>query len=104
MQRDRLPIADEMKTHAAEAAALLKELANPSRLRLLCQLVDGEKPVGELCRAIDLSQSAVSQHLARLREARLVDTEKRGQMVYYRLCNMEAHALLSTLYLIYCKR
>ena len=83
---------------------MLKELANPSRLLILCQLIDGQKSVGELCRIVDLSQSAVSQHLARLREAGLVDTEKRGQMVYYRLCNMEAHALLSTLYLIYCKR
>jgi ArsR family transcriptional regulator, virulence genes transcriptional regulator len=104
MQQDRLPVGDQLKRHAAEAAALLKELANPSRLLILCQLIDGEKSVGELGRAIDLSQSAVSQHLARLREARLVDTEKRGQMVYYRLCNMEARALLSTLYLIYCKR
>jgi ArsR family transcriptional regulator, virulence genes transcriptional regulator len=104
MQRSRLPVSVEMQSHAAEAAAMLKELANPSRLLILCQLIDGEKSVGELRRAIDLSQSAVSQHLARLREARLVDTEKRGQMVYYRLCNMEAHALLSTLYLIYCKR
>lgn len=104
MQRSRLPVSVEMQSHAAEAAAMLKELANPSRLLIMCQLIDGEKSVGELCRPIDLSQSAVSQHLARLREARLVDTEKRGQMVYYRLCNMEAHALLSTLYLIYCKR
>jgi ArsR family transcriptional regulator, virulence genes transcriptional regulator len=104
MQRSRLPISVEMQSHAAEAAAMLKELANPSRLLILCQLIDGEKSVGELCRAVALSQSAVSQHLARLREASLVDTEKRGQMVYYRLCNMEAHALLSTLYLIYCKR
>jgi ArsR family transcriptional regulator, virulence genes transcriptional regulator len=104
MQRNRLPLSVEMKSHAAEAAAMLKELANPSRLLILCQLIDGEKSVGELCRVIDLSQSAVSQHLARLREANLVDTDKRGQMVYYRLCNMEAHALLSTLYLIYCKR
>ena len=83
---------------------MLKELANPSRLLILCQLIYGKKSVGELCRIVDLSQSAVSQHLARLREAGLVDTEKKGQMVYYRLCNMEAHALLSTLYLIYCKR
>ncbi len=104
MWRDTLAVADEMKSHAEEAAALLKELANPSRLLILCQLIGEEKSVGELCRTIDLSQSAVSQHLARLREAGLVDTEKRGQMVYYRLCRMEAHALLSTLYLIYCKR
>jgi ArsR family transcriptional regulator, virulence genes transcriptional regulator len=104
MQKVKIPLSVEMKSHAAEAAAMLKELANPSRLLILCQLIDGEKSVGELCRVIDLSQSAVSQHLARLREANLVDTDKRGQMVYYRLCNMEAHALLSTLYLIYCKR
>jgi DNA-binding transcriptional ArsR family regulator len=104
MQKVKIPFSVEMKSHAAEAAAMLKELANRSRLLILCQLIDGEKSVGELCRAIDLSQSAVSQHLARLRDARLVDTDKRGQMVYYRLCNMEAHALLSTLYLIYCKR
>ncbi len=104
MQKVKIPVSVEMESHAAEAAAMLKELANPSRLLILCQLIDGEKSVGELCRAIDLSQSAVSQHLARLRDACLVDTDKRGQMVYYRLCNMEAHALLSTLYLIYCKR
>ncbi len=103
MQRDSAAVAEEMKSHAGEAAALLKELANPSRLTILCQLIGGEKSVGELCRTVGLSQSALSQHLARLREAGLVDTEKRGQMVYYRLVNMEAHALLSTLYLIYCR-
>ena len=103
MQRDRAAVAEEMKSHAGEAAALLKELANPSRLIILCQLIGGEKSVGELSPRVGLSQSALSQHLARLREAGLVDTEKRGQMVYYRLCNMEAHALLSTLYLIYCR-
>ncbi len=103
MQRTNDPVADRMKAHAAQAAALLKELANPARLLILCQLVGSEKSVKELCQSIDFSQSAVSQHLARLREAGLVDAEKRGQMVYYRLCNMRAHALLSTLYLIYCK-
>ena len=103
MQRTKDPVADRMKSHAIEAAGMLKELANPCRLMILCQLVGTEKSVGELCQAIDLSQSAVSQHLARMREARLVDAEKRGQMVYYRLCDMKAHALLSTLYLIYCK-
>ena len=104
MQRDTLAIADGMESHAEEAAALLKELANPCRLVILCQLIGGEKSVGELCKLADSSQSAVSQHLARLREAGLVNTEKRGQMVYYRLCKMEAHVLLSTLHLIYCKR
>jgi ArsR family transcriptional regulator, virulence genes transcriptional regulator len=103
MQRNTASVADRMKAHAEEAAGLLKELANPARLLILCQLVGGEKSVGELCAIVDLSQSAVSQHLARLREAGLVFADKRGQMVYYRLSNMQAHALLSTLYLIYCK-
>ncbi len=103
MQRNAASVADRMKAHAAEAAGLLKELANPSRLLILCQLVGAERSVGELCQIVELSQSAVSQHLARLREAGLVGADKRGQMVYYRLSNMQAHALLSTLYLIYCK-
>ncbi len=103
MQRTNALAADQMKAHAAQAAALLKELANPARLLILCQLVGSERSVNELCKTIELSQSAVSQHLARMREAGLVDAEKRGQMVYYRLSDMRAHALLSTLYLIYCK-
>jgi DNA-binding transcriptional ArsR family regulator len=103
MQRSTANIADRMKAHAGEAAGLLKELANPARLLILCQLAGGEKSVGELRQTAGLPQSAVSQHLARLREAGLVDADKRGQMVYYRLSNMPAHALLSTLYLIYCK-
>jgi ArsR family transcriptional regulator, virulence genes transcriptional regulator len=102
MQREMPTVADRMKAHAEEAAGLLKELANPARLLILCQLVGGEKSVGELCQAVEQSQSAVSQHLARLREAGVVSTDKRGQMVYYRLSNMQAHALLSILYLIYC--
>jgi ArsR family transcriptional regulator, virulence genes transcriptional regulator len=103
MQRNTANVADRMTAHAEEAAGLLKELANPARLLILCRLVGGEKSVSELCQTTDISQSAVSQHLARLREAGVVGADKRGQMVYYRLSDMRAHALLSTLYLIYCK-
>ena len=92
-----------MKRHAHDAATMLKQLANDKRLLILCQLVSGEKSVSELSVNIGLSQSALSQHLAKMRKAKLVQTEKRGQQVYYRLSSMEAHALLSTLYLIYCK-
>jgi len=92
-----------MKRHAEDAADMMKQLANPKRLLILCQLFAEEKSVGELAEAVDLSQSALSQHLAKMREAGLVDAEKRGQMVYYRLCSMQANALLSTLYLIYCR-
>lgn len=103
MESARKPPAEQMKRHAAEAAAMMKQLANPNRLVILCQLVTQEKSVGELAESVGLSQSALSQHLAKMREAGLVDFEKRGQMVYYRLCSMQANALLSALYLIYCR-
>jgi len=90
-----------MKRHAADAAGMMKQLANPKRLVILCQLLSTERSVGELVDSVGLSQSAVSQHLAKMREAGLVDTEKKGQMVYYRLCSMKANALLSMLCLIY---
>jgi DNA-binding transcriptional ArsR family regulator len=97
------PPAELMARNAARAEAMLKELAHAGRLMILCSLAEGEKTVGELAEIVDLSQSAVSQHLARLRTAELVQPEKRGQMVYYRLSSLEAQALLSTLYLIYCR-
>jgi ArsR family transcriptional regulator, virulence genes transcriptional regulator len=92
-----------MQRNAAKAEAMLKQLANAKRLMILCSLVSGEKSVGELADIVGLSSSALSQHLAKMREAELVSYEKRGQMVYYRISSMEAQALLSTLYLIYCK-
>lgn len=92
-----------MRRNAAGAEALLKELANANRLMVLCSLVAGEKTAGELSQCVDLSQSALSQHLARLRSAGLVESEKRGQRVVYRICSMEAQALLSVLYIMFCK-
>ena len=103
MKKQNNPTADAMKRHATQAASMLKQLANSKRLLILCQLVAAEKSVSELSEIVGLSQSALSQHLAKMRQAKLVEAEKRGQMVYYRLSSMEAHALLSTLYLIYCK-
>ncbi len=103
MKRESDTAASKMQRHAGDAAGLLKQLANAKRLLILCQLLSAERSVGDLCALVGLSQSALSQHLAKLREAGLVDAEKRGQMVYYRLCSIEASALLSTLYLIYCR-
>ncbi len=82
---------------------MLKQLANPNRLLILCQLLSAERSVGELVKSVGLSQSALSQHLAKMRDAGLVDSERRGQMVYYRLRSLQAHALLSALCAIYCK-
>ena len=93
-----------MKRHASLAAELLKQLANTQRLMILCTLVEGEQSVSDISKHITLSQSALSQHLAKMRSAGLVDTEKRGQKIYYRLSSPEARALLSTLHLIYCRK
>lgn len=93
----------QMRRSAKEAEALLKQLANASRLMVLCHLVAGEKTVGELANSLGLSSSALSQHLAKLRDAGLVECDKRGLMVYYRICSVEVQALLSVLHLIYCR-
>lgn len=92
-----------MQQSAKDAERLLKQLANAHRLRVLCHLVSGEKTVGDLAKCIGLSQSSLSQHLAKLREAGLVDSDKRGLMVFYRICSVEAQALLSVLHIIYCR-
>ena len=74
-----------MREHADHAAALLKALANPQRLLLLCLLSEGEHSVSELHAEVDLSQSALSQHLAVLRGLGIVVTRREGQVIHYRL-------------------
>ncbi|MDX1732884.1 MAG: metalloregulator ArsR/SmtB family transcription factor [Halioglobus sp.] len=91
-----------MQVHAAEAAALLKKMANESRLLVLCTLVDGEMSVSQLNAVIPLSQSALSQHLAALREAQLVSTRREAQTIYYALNGDEATRVLAVLQSIYC--
>lgn len=92
-----------MQRNAAKAEAMLKLLANAKRLMILCHLVKGEKSVGQLADLVGLSPSALSQHLAKMRDLKMVEADKRGQMVYYHISNPEVEAILSTLYLIYCK-
>ncbi len=94
--------ADAMALRAGEAAQLLKQLANEKRLMILCALVDGERSVGSLNDVVPLSQSALSQHLARLRDAGLVTTRRDGQLIYYALAGREAPAVLHLLHTLYC--
>jgi DNA-binding transcriptional ArsR family regulator len=91
-----------MRRHAGEATRLLKALGNEKRLQLLCLLVDGERSVGELNSRLDLSQSALSQHLALLRDEGLVGTRREAQAVYYSLVPGPARDVLQTLHGIYC--
>lgn len=97
------PNLSAMHTRADEAARLLKALGNPQRLRVLCLLVDGEHSVGQIHQALpDLSQSALSQHLARLREEGLVRTRREAQSIRYALEPGPAQAVIETLYGAYC--
>lgn len=93
----------EFERKAGEAAGLLKLLANENRLLILCRLViAGEMSVGDLAEAVELSQSALSQHLARMREDGLVATRREAQTVFYRIADPNAARLLALLKNIYC--
>jgi DNA-binding transcriptional ArsR family regulator len=91
-----------MRAHAGDAARLLKSLANERRLQVLCLLAEGERSVGELNAQLDLSQSALSQHLALLREEGLVQTRREAQTILYSVAAGPAQQLLRTLHTIYC--
>ncbi|MBF0355563.1 MAG: winged helix-turn-helix transcriptional regulator [Alphaproteobacteria bacterium] len=93
---------DQMQTNARRASTLLKAMSNEHRLLVLCQLADGEKSVGQLEKLIGLSQSALSQHLARLRRDNLVQTRRSAQTIYYSLSGHEASQVIGTLYGLYC--
>ncbi|NQV87359.1 MAG: winged helix-turn-helix transcriptional regulator [Woeseiaceae bacterium] len=93
---------EQMRPHAAEAASLMKALGNESRLMVLCTLADGERSVGELNEIIPLSQSALSQQLAKLRVHGLVETRRDSQTIYYKLAAGPADRVVHLLQEIYC--
>jgi ArsR family transcriptional regulator, virulence genes transcriptional regulator len=89
---------------AEEASSLLVAMANPRRLMIMCHLLEGERSVGDLARLVSLSQSALSQHLGKLRTLKLVSTRRDAQTIYYRLSSPEAQRVLGVLNEIYCSR
>lgn len=91
-----------MEAKAEDAARLLATLANTKRLLALCHLLQGEKSVGQLAELIGLSPTALSQHLARMRDLGLVATRREAQTIFYRLASAEVAAILETLYRLYC--
>jgi len=95
-------IAD-MDTAAASASELLKALASPNRLKILCHLQDGEKSVGQIAALVGIRETAVSQHLALLRKDRLVTSRRAGQTIFYRLDSPVAARIISVLYEHYCR-
>jgi DNA-binding transcriptional ArsR family regulator len=94
----------ELHDNAVRATTLLKAMANPSRLMILCQLAEGEKSVGELVEAIGSSQSGLSQHLAILRREKVVTARRMSQSILYSLASPEAEALIQTLYALFCDK
>ena len=92
-----------MSAYAADAASLLRALGNESRLMILCTLIDQELSVGELNEVIPLSQSALSQHLARLRRDGLVSTRRESQTIFYSICPGPADRVIHLLHELYCK-
>ena len=92
----------ELQSKAGAAEALLKAVANRNRLSILCELLRGELPVSELQQAVGLSQSALSQHLARLRADKLVSTRRESQMIHYSLASSKVRELINLLYQLYC--
>lgn len=93
---------EDMLNAVEQATDLLKSLANRNRLLLLCNLIEGEKSVGELARLIGARETAVSQQLALLRKDGIVQTRRQGQTVYYNLASAKAAKVIETLHGIYC--
>jgi DNA-binding transcriptional ArsR family regulator len=92
-----------LRSAAGEVAPVLRALANPNRLMLLCTLVShGEMRVADLALAVRLSQSALSQHLARMRAEGLVAFRREGQALWYRIADDRVEALLAALHQLYC--
>lgn len=94
--------AERMLAHVNEAAAFLKLLGNEQRLAVLCCLLEGPLSVGEINARVELSQSALSQHLAVLREGRLVATERQGQTIYYSVPSGPVRRMLALLHDLFC--
>jgi DNA-binding transcriptional ArsR family regulator len=94
----------QLRRNAGEASTFLRSLANESRLVVLCALADGEQSVGELNAHVDLSPSALSQHLSALRESGLVQTRREAQTIYYSLADERVVKVLALLKKLFCSQ
>ena len=93
----------QMTAAADEAGALLKALAHPYRLIIICQLIEKERSVGELAALLKIRDSTVSQHLALLRKDGLVEARRDGQTIWYSISSAPARDLVEVLYRSFCK-
>lgn len=102
MSLDTVIDHDVMAEAAREASTCLRALSNPSRLLLLCHLLESEKNVGELETALGLGQAYVSQQLARLRGEGIVTARREGRIVYYSLADTRIRPIIRVLYAEFC--
>jgi ArsR family transcriptional regulator len=95
---------DDFAANAQEVADILRALGNERRLMILCKLVEaGEMTVGALVAAVGLSQSALSQHLARMRDENIVTFRRDGQTLWYRIADSRTQQLMAELHRLYCR-
>ena len=93
---------DALRGAADDACALMKNLANPDRLLVLCELAEGERSVGQLEQALGIVQPTLSQQLAVLRDAQLVGTRRDGKHFLYRIASARALAVMQVLHAQFC--
>jgi DNA-binding transcriptional ArsR family regulator len=98
------PIVEQMRSHACEVSGFLKSLANENRLLILCCLLEGEQSVGQINQRVEVSASALSQHLAWLRDARLVSTRRQSQTIYYSLTDTRVISVMTLLKQLFCQQ
>ena len=92
-----------LQARADHVAARLSLLANAKRLLILCELAKGERSVGALQQAVGLGQSALSQHLSKLREAGMVATRRESQTIHYRIDDRDTQVMMAALYEAFCR-
>lgn len=92
----------ELETNAGQATAFLKALSHPKRLLVLCNLVDGEVTSGELAERLGISHPNLSQHLARLKSEKLVETRRTATTIYYRISDPRIGKIINVLFEMFC--
>ncbi len=95
--------SEQMSAAAAQASELMRTLGHKDRLMILCHLIVGEKSVGELAGLLEIPQSPLSQHLARMRKESLVTTRREAQTIFYSIASNEAARMVELMHELYCR-
>ena len=95
---------NEMRKNVENSSSFLKLLSNPTRLMILCNLIESERCVGDLEKDLNISQSALSQHLSKMRDKGIVQSEKQGQHVFYSISDSDVVDIINVLYKLFCKK